>query len=102
MAFGPYQDRSDHQRKESDGSIEASDPPSPMELAPGGGALTVPTVSLSNQNRRSGRSPLARVSLIRTASNDGLEIELEDQQPQSRSSSHSPKRSGQQKRGDSQ
>lgn len=77
LTLGSYQERPEHERKESDGSIEGSDAPSPLELAPGGGVLTVPGASASS-NRRSGRSPLARVSLIRTASNE--EIELEDQQ----------------------
>lgn len=79
LTLGSYQERPEHQRKESDGSVEGFDASSPLELAPGGGVLTVPGASASsNSNRRSGRSPLARVSLVRTASNE--DIELGDQQ----------------------
>jgi chitin synthase len=69
---------------------------SPVEATPS--ALVVPQASSSSQNRRSGRSPLACVSLIRTTSNDGNAIELEAQQhqplsPAPRLSDHSPSHS---------
>lgn len=50
-------------------------------------ALTVPQSSSSGQQKRNGRSPLARVSLIRTHSNDGNDIELEDRRQPSQSPS---------------
>jgi chitin synthase len=76
-----YRDRPDQKRIESgmDGSPEQF----PSEVSPDSGPLTVPQSTSSGQNRRSGRSPLARVSLIRTSSNDDPGIELEDQRHQS-------------------
>lgn len=74
-----YHDRPDQKRIEGYNGMEESSEQSPSETSPSYGALTVPQSTSAGQNRRSGRSPLARVSLIRTASNEELGIELEDQ-----------------------
>jgi len=60
---------------------------SPPDTADRNNTLSVPQASSNGQARRSGRSPLARMSLIRTASNDGSGMELEDQRQPSRSPS---------------
>lgn len=66
---------------------------SPEESGPPSGALTLPATASGGQSKRSGRSPLARVSLVRNGSEeDGSAIELEDQQ-RSRSARHSPESS---------
>lgn len=60
----------------------------PLELSPPG-TLTVPQGSSAvSQTSRNGRSPLARLSLIRTASQVS-DVELEDQRPHPRSPGHS-------------
>ncbi|KAH9222140.1 chitin synthase-domain-containing protein [Leptodontidium sp. 2 PMI_412] len=76
-----------------DGATSPPEAGSPSESGPPTGSLTLPPTASTGQNRRSGRSPLARVSLIRTASSSGSAIELEDQQPHT--SSQSPSRSAQ-------
>lgn len=83
--YGSYRDQPDHRRNTSNGSIEGGDGTmSPPEQPSGGGNLTVPSASV-NHSRRSGRSPLARVSLLRSTSDEGTAIELQDQtsRPQS-------------------
>lgn len=97
-SLGTYHDRPDHYRTDSYNSIasaEGSSPESgsPVEASRGAGALTIPQSTSNGQNRRSGRSPLARVSLIRTVSNDEGAIELEDQRQPSRSPPRSPRQS---------
>ncbi|EKD19790.1 uncharacterized protein L3040_001863 [Drepanopeziza brunnea f. sp. 'multigermtubi'] len=76
-----------------DGANSPEMVPPPSEAGPSA-AFTFPQAGSGAQNRRSGRSPLARVSLIRTASNtDGSDIELEDQHPQSQIPNRSSSRS---------
>jgi len=76
--MGDYQDRPEYQRPDNLGSLGGS----PEAATPSGTALTIPRPASTVQNQRSGRSPLGRVSLKRTA--DGEDIELEDQrQPDS-------------------
>ncbi|CAG8970702.1 hypothetical protein HYALB_00003457 [Hymenoscyphus albidus] len=48
--------------------------PEPMSPLSPDGTLAVPAQSSSGQNRRSGRSPLARASLVRSPSDDGFEL----------------------------
>jgi chitin synthase len=88
-----YHDRPDQKRIESHNRIDGSPERSPPEATPGSGALTVPQSSSSGQNRRSGRSPLARVSLIRTVSQEESAIELENQRQQSQSPDYSHRQS---------
>ena len=78
-----YHDRPDQKQIEGYNGMDGSPEQYPPETSPGSGPLTVPQSTSSGQNRRSGRSPLARVSLIRTSSNDEPGIELEDQRHQS-------------------
>lgn len=97
-SLGTYHDRPDDYRTDSYNSIasaEGSSPESgsPVEGSRSAGALPIPQSTSNGQNRRSGRSPLARVSLIRTVSNDEGAIELEDQRQPSRSPSRSPRQS---------
>ncbi|KAK0102923.1 hypothetical protein ONS96_005549 [Cadophora gregata f. sp. sojae] len=77
-----------------DGAKSPPELASTSETAPLSGSLMIPPTT--GQNRRSGRSPLARVSLIRTPSSAGSAIELDDQQPQT--TSQSPSRSPQEPR----
>jgi chitin synthase len=77
-----YHDRPDQKRIESYNDMDGSPEQSTSETFPASGPLTVPQ-SASGQNRRSGRSPLARVSLVRTSSNEEMGIELQDQRQQS-------------------
>jgi chitin synthase len=84
-----YHDRPDQKQIESYHSIDGSPERSNSETTPGSGALAVPQSSSSGQNRRSGRSPLARVSLFRTVSQDESAIELENQRHQLQSPDHS-------------
>jgi chitin synthase len=84
VTLDSYQDPSDHQGKEIEAAAEPSASPSPPEPALGGVTLTVPARSASaNQNRRSGRSPLARASLVRTASSEDIELHLPQSRPHS-------------------
>jgi chitin synthase len=92
-SFASYHDQPEHERKESGNSIESGKAPSLIEYNSGG--LTVPSASAGGgggggqgQGRRSGRSPLARASLVRT----GSDIELQDQT--SRPSSSEKKAAG--------
>ena len=78
-----YHDRPDQKQIESYHSIDGSPERSNSETTPGSGALAAPQPSSSGQNRRSGRSPLARFSLIRNSSDEEMGIELEDQRPRS-------------------
>jgi chitin synthase len=78
-----YQSRPAHSRGTSYNSIGGD--VTPPETGDANSLLTVPPTSSNGQNRRSGRSPLARVSLIRTNSHNGDDHELEDQRRQSRS-----------------
>lgn len=84
-----YHDRSDQKRIEGYNNMDGSPERSPAETTPNWQAssrtLTAPQSSSTGQNRRSGRSPLARVSLIRTLSNDEAAIELQNQRQQSQS-----------------
>jgi chitin synthase len=97
-SLASYHDRPDHRRADSynsiasgEGSPEAG---SPLDVAQGELVLTIPqAASMGNQNRLSRRSPLARVSLIRTESNDGSAIELQGQHQQSQSPRNSPRQS---------
>ena len=89
-----YHDRPDQKQIES--GIDGTPEQSTSESGPGSGALTVPQ-SASGQNRRSGRSPLARVSLAGASSNEEMGIELEDQGHRSQtpnSRRQSPPRAG--------
>jgi chitin synthase len=79
-----YHDRLDQKRIESYNGMGGSPERSPTETTPGSGALTAPQSS-SGENRRSGRSPLARVSLMRSLPNDESAIELQNQRQQSQS-----------------
>lgn len=88
-----YHDRLDQKRIEGHNGIDGSPERSPQESTPGSAALTVPQSSSSGQNRRSGRSPLARVSLIRTVSQDESAIELENQRRNSQSPDYSHRQS---------
>ncbi|KAK2630425.1 hypothetical protein QTJ16_001245 [Diplocarpon rosae] len=63
-----------------------------------GGAVTLPQAASGGYNRRSGRSPLARASLIRTASNSESDTELGNQLPQSQTPNQSPRQSPQNSR----
>jgi chitin synthase len=91
---GPYSEQPPHSRKDSYNSATSgngayTDGPSALEAPPSVLALP-PAASTSNsQDRRSGRSPLARVSLVRTISSEE-NIELEDQKRQSLSESPIP------------
>jgi chitin synthase len=72
-------------------------PDAERALEAGTSVLALPPSSSTGQNARSGRSPLARVSLIRTVSSDGAAMELEDQTQQSaptRSPGLSPQQPG--------
>jgi len=62
---------------------------SPSTNTDGNNMLAVPQPSAIGQNRRSGRSPLARASLIRTASNAGDDLEPGNRRQDSRSRSRS-------------
>jgi chitin synthase len=97
-SFASTHDRPVYQRAESYHSNASGDvsPDLPSPTEPAGGALTVPQASASGNrnNGRNGRSPLARASLIRTASIEGLNIELEDQSQHPQSPDHSPPRLG--------
>jgi chitin synthase len=83
-AFKPYHDRSNQRANsyDSNASLEISPDTSPVEPTSTSGALTFPHVA-GGRNGRNGRSPLGRVSLVRTASRDASNTELEDQQRQS-------------------
>jgi chitin synthase len=59
----------------------------PPDTADGNNLLSVPHASSNGHARRSGRSPLARMSLIRTPSNAGDDIELNGTRQSSRSPS---------------
>jgi chitin synthase len=77
-SFQSYQDRPDHRQRDytRNGSVDGYGSPN----EPGSshdGALTVPQ-SASTSQRRSGRSPLARVSLVRTPSAEET-VELQQQ-----------------------
>jgi chitin synthase len=76
-------DRTDQKRIEGYNHMDRSPEQHPPETSTGSGPLTVPQSTSSGQKRRSGKSPLARVSLIRTSSNNETGIELEDQRQQS-------------------
>ena len=84
-SLGYFQDQPEHHRVDSYNSLVSGDgsPPEtspPLEAMTGGGGLAVPQDSSTvGRSGRNGRSPLARPSLIRTASSDGGEIELEEQ-----------------------
>jgi chitin synthase len=76
-----FQDRPDHRRVDSYNSFASGDgsspePTPPLETASGLGGLAVPQ---NGRNTRSGGSPLARASLIRTMSDDEFGVELEEQ-----------------------
>lgn len=80
-----YQTKPGHQRGNSYNSNDDDEKTSPeggSPVDPVNNMLSVPQTSSTGQNRRSGRSPLARVSLIRTASYEGDDIELEEQRRQ--------------------
>ena len=83
-----YQDGDQKRISYMDGSPETS--PTDGRSGP----LTVPQSSSGGQNRRSGRSPLARVSLIRASSNE--DIELQDQTQQAQPSQSPERRNNQQ------
>ncbi|TVY82042.1 Chitin synthase D [Lachnellula suecica] len=90
-SLGEYHDRPDYRRHGSTGSLEAS---SPEGGSPLDGALTIPRPTSTAQNQRSGRSPLARASLVRNATDDGMQdIELQDQRRRSPGQSPGPGRS---------
>jgi chitin synthase len=74
-SLAEYQERPDYRRVDSSpgGYPEAGSPPD--------AALTIPRPASTVQNQRSGRRPLRRVSLVRTAAREG--IELEDQRRRS-------------------
>ena len=81
--------RPSHSRGDSYNSFEQGEKASPVvdetPVESASTLLSVPQTSSNGHNRRSGRSPLARVSLIRTPSNDGNDgndIELEQQRRQ--------------------
>ncbi|KAF8863244.1 BcCHSVII, class VII chitin synthase [Acephala macrosclerotiorum] len=82
-----YNDRPPHERKNSHNSIGSGEGGSPemtaLEGPPGVLTLTPAASASTGQNRRSGRSPLARVSLVRTISNEEPGIELDEQARQS-------------------
>ncbi|PBP19637.1 class VII chitin synthase [Diplocarpon rosae] len=63
-----------------------------------GGELTLPQAASGGHNRRSGRSPLARASLIRTASNSGSDTEPGNQLPRSQTPNQSRRQSPQNSR----
>jgi chitin synthase len=83
-SLGEYHDRPDYRRGDSAGPHDRS-PEAGSNLD---AALSIPRPASTVQNQRNGRSPLARVSLVRTATQDGQAMELQDQ-PR-RSSGHSP------------
>ncbi|PMD47362.1 glycosyltransferase family 2 protein [Hyaloscypha variabilis F] len=78
-----YHDRPDQRRIEGYNGMDGLPEHYPSEPITGPGALAVPQSTSSGQNRRSGRSPLARFSLIRNSSDEEMGIELEDQRPRS-------------------
>lgn len=85
---GYFQDRPDHRRVDSYNSFASGDGSSPeatppLETASVSGGLTVPQ---GGRNGRTGGSPLARVSLIRTRSDPEFGIELEDRRDKAASS----------------
>jgi chitin synthase len=91
-SYGSYHDRTSHHRVVSGNSTHNEVvPESPVEQQ----VLAVPQATSGGNRTRNGRSPLARISLIRTASNinneDESAFEMEDQyQDQSNSSSRNP------------
>jgi len=84
QSLGSYQEHPEQQARDSQVSVESSRASSGTDYASGGGTLTVPAATRSaSQNRRSGRSPLARASLIRTAPAEDVELEERPSRPQS-------------------
>ena len=86
---GDYFGRQEHSRVNSYNSLASSPGHSPegtppLETANSGAVVVLQGLSTGGRN---GRSPLARTSLIRTASNDGSAIELEEWNQQSPSHS---------------
>ena len=73
--LGQSKDRSEYQRADSSGSRVGSCDAGPYV----DGTLAMPRPASTVQIQRSGRSPLGRASLIRTASAEYKDIELEDQ-----------------------
>ena len=95
-SLGEYQDRPEYRRGDSFGPRDRS----PEAVSPLDAALTVPRPVSTGQNQRSGRSPLARVSLVRTATQNGEAMELQDQRRRSpdQSPGQSPRRPSQPRR----
>ncbi|KAF4622662.1 hypothetical protein G7Y89_g14363 [Cudoniella acicularis] len=89
-SLASYHDRSDHRL--ADGTYDESREGSPERGIPQDLALAPPRPASTNQNRRSGRSPLARVSLVRGSSHDEAEMEMEEQpgHPSSADNSRGP------------
>jgi chitin synthase len=80
-----YSDRPIHRRAASYNSAPSGnvspEATSPLEAPLTGGYLTIPQASApGGRNGRNISSPLSRLSLIRTPSNDGEDIELQGQQ----------------------
>jgi chitin synthase len=97
-SFNSYHDCPTNERGESYHSTSGEVSPealSPSDFTPDTGTLTVPQASASGNGsrngRNNGRSPLARASLIRTAS-EGVDIELQEQYSQLRTPASSPPR----------
>lgn len=85
---GPYSARPPLGSNNSYNNVASGDGTSPagspaLEVLPTVLALPPAAPAGSSQYRRNERSPLARVSLVRTVSNEELGIELEDQTQQS-------------------
>ena len=86
-SLGSYHDRPTHQRATSYNSLTSGErtpevtPTSPTETTIHGVSnLATPRSALNRRfSSRNGRSPLARNSLVRTASVDGLPIEMQEQ-----------------------
>ncbi|KAK6585302.1 hypothetical protein PZA11_002029 [Diplocarpon coronariae] len=80
-----------------DGAVSPEASQSEAGQAPSG-VLTLPQAASGGYNRRSGKSPLARASLIRTASNSGSDNEPEGQRPLPQTPDQSPNQSPQNSR----
>lgn len=72
-SLASYHDRPDHRQRDNTRGL-TDGPTSPEPQSPDG-VLTVPQQSSSGQGRRSGRSPLARASLVRSRSDEGFEMD---------------------------
>lgn len=85
-SLGSCHDRPTHQRAMSYNSVTSGEstpeamPTSPTEnTSHGVSNLAIPRPALRRFSSRNGRSPLVRNSLVRTASVDGLSIEMQEQ-----------------------